>query len=409
MRDGKPKPDWLCKFCERGPRNAPLSNHGTRLGCRGCGIAKGAAFLRNDDKAAAPGGGKEKGKTGTFAEQQVAASKRQDAKDRRIAELEKKLAAAKTRVAPVGTSSAEKQLAAEKTKSAAASAGSTAAEEVYCDICRDHNCGVQSHDAQARQRAAAITAQREAVLAIEAMPAAVQESMPGALTAAKARLDVLVKQRDEGRSPNSRFYVAKSQLAKREKASLRTAAAKDKAAEELWAARKAMDEAQAADDLASEQLAMAKQELTQAATGLSDACDDGHPTPQAVVSGATWDTVGAVLKQLQHLPAAIQAGNGETAWASIQQNGLLELQSAWDKRALAKAQEASVAETAAAKASHTALAVPTVASRVGAMEAATPSKAPLFPNASGLDGLKGIFTAPRNAKDSATTSGAEKM
>jgi hypothetical protein len=46
--------------------------------------------------------------------------------------------------------------------------------------------------------------------------------------------------------------------------------------------------------------------------------DDGCEAP--------WDLITAVLTQLDQLPTAIRAGNGETAWASMQNNGVKQLQ-----------------------------------------------------------------------------------
>ena len=100
-----------------------------------------------------------------------------------------------------------------------------------------------------------------------------------------------------------------------------------------------------------------------------------------------------MLQQLQLLPAAIQAGNGEGAWHSIQKNGLSELQAEWEKRARAKAEAASVAETAGP-----------------VQAAAAQTRPPTKP--SGLDGLKGIF-AGTGSKSTVQSKGdstwAEKM
>lgn len=302
-RDGK-KADWLCRFCERGHPSSPLSNNGSRSCCRGCSIAKGSSFLRNDanEGAAGKGKGKGKGKGSSLAERQVRASKAQDAKDKQIAALKKKLGEAEAKAEGDVKEKADKE-----------------------------DCSADDEAAKARSKR------------IEGLQAAVSalEPLPGQSTAELATLRLqlaeLRQARDSAKPVANRLINAKRLVEKRVAAASKATVTREKAEEALVLARKAVEEATAAETAAHKATAEAHQELHQ--LGISLAAEPAQDAASGAPNDVQWDTITAVLTQLHQLPAAMAAGNGNAAWLQIQENGLQQLQAEAERRATAKLQK----------------------------------------------------------------------
>jgi hypothetical protein len=146
--------------------------------------------------------------------------------------------------------------------------------------------------------------------------------MPAALQAARGQLATAIAKRDEAKPPATRAIQAQ-RLAKKRKATT----AREKAGETLWLARQAVEVAQAAEDAARDSLSAAQAELASIMSGL---CTESAGTNADL--DVPWNAVAALLTQLDSLPAAIRAGNAETAWASIQANGVAQLQTLASKR-----------------------------------------------------------------------------
>ena len=297
-RDGA-KNDWLCRHCERGPQSLPLSNNGTRAACRGCQRSKGLCYLRDDGE---PGKGKGKGKGSSFAERQVKASKAQDAKDKQIAALKKKLGAAE------------------------AKAAGDVKEKADTEDCSEV-------DEAAKARSKRIEGLQAAVSALEALPG----QSTAELATLRLQLAELRQARDSTKPVTNRLLNAKRLVDRRVAAAGKATVTREKAEEALVLARKAVEEATAAEAAAHKATAEAQQELHQLGTLLAaePAQDEGSGVP----SDVQWDTITAVLTQLHHLPSAMAAGNGNAAWLQIQESGLRQLQAEAERRAEAKLQQ----------------------------------------------------------------------
>ena len=348
MGDSKPakpaKLDWLCKFCARGANDAPLSNHGGRACCRGCNVAKGAAFLRNDENsgaaASSKGKGRGKGAGGgvNFAERQV-----QNAAAANKAEL----AALRKKVASL--EAAQKKGDDDDAEMPAASAEADQIDQLQA--------------------------------AIKSMEA--HKGLPGvaaSLAGLQSELAAARQRRDASKPPVARLLVAQRTLAKRTTALEKVAAAKT-------AAKKALDDAEQAEQAATDALAEAQGVVDgwyASNAFASDCSTSGHDDTE-------WDALAALLTQIEAMPAAIRAGNGESAWSSMQTNGLEQV------RSMVSSKLGKRAPSSAASASTT----PVVAERVAALQL----KQPPVPKATGMEGLKGIFTTGAKVQ----TTWSEKM
>ena len=165
--------------------------------------------------------------------------------------------------------------------------------------------------------------------------------MPGEaaieLAALRLQLAGLRQARDSTKPVTNRILNAKRLVDRRVAAAGRATVAREKALEALAQATKTYEEAMAAEAAAHTATGEAQQELHQlgfllAAEPTQDA-DSGAPSDED-----HWDTITGVLSQLQQLPSAMAAGNGNAAWLSIQANGLQQLQQAAEKRAFEKLQ-----------------------------------------------------------------------
>ena len=224
--------------------------------------------------------------------------------------------------------------------------------------------------------------------------------MPTELQAARSKLAAAVAKRDEGKPPATRVVQAQRLATRREAALTKAAAVRKKANEALVLAQKAVDDATIAENEAKENLATAQTEL---ATVLSDVA--AEPVDTSLGGTAPWDSVAALLTQLESLPAAIRAGNAETAWASIQENGVAQLRAMVDKNARSRA--ASCAPPTQTVAQRVADLQPTATAEIGPAtgagtpgqktwtqrmeEASAAEKKQQEAKGSGLGGLKGIF------------------
>ena len=342
-RDGK-RSDWLCKSCE-GADGKPAKNFAFRTACLWCKRLKSACFLQHADGAAVKGAGR------TFAERQV----------------QKAAAADKSELAALQKKVASLEAAAKKKAPLAAADDDEAANE-----CED--------------AASQIEQLQSAVQQMEA-----HKKLPGVaatLVGLQAELAAARQRRDAAKPPVTRLLAAQRTLARR-------TTALEKAAAEKTAAQNALDVAVQTEQAATDALAVAQRVV-----------DDWYASQAfATVSGANghddteWDALAAVLTQIEALPAAIRAGNGEAAWSSMQTNGLDQVRSMVSGK-LGKR-------------------VPSVAPSVAERVAAVQAKAPPAAKPSGLDGLKGIFASgPKSASivpdgagaaSTSKTSWAEKM
>ena len=132
----------------------------------------------------------------------------------------------------------------------------------------------------------------------------------------------------------------------------------------------------------------------EAQAALDDAVAECAPTGAGGGKEPPWDVLTALLTPLEAIPAAIRSGNGEAACASMQDNGLRQLQSIVNKRVLSHAAPADCATPAASP-------VPSV-QRIAAEIQQRNTAQPLFRNA-GMDGLKGIFTSAGTKSGGQTT------
>ena len=304
-KDGA-KNDWLCKHCKRGSMDDPLSNSGTRQVCRGCNVAKGSCYLRDGPSN---GKGKGKGAGKSFAERQVQQQQQQQKQQPQLQQQNKELAALRKKVTAL--------------EAAAKGEGGVAGDTEEDDTGKDKGKHVE--------------ALRAAVAHLEGLPDEV--ALPEALEAARARLAVAIQKRDEGKQPATRVMQAKHALARREKALEKATSATSEAAANLEAAQASVVTARKAEAGALAAVVAAKADFSSAAARCADGAQDSvNGAPDA----ALWDTITAVLTQLHQLPGAMAAGNGNSAWLHIQENGLRELQAEAERRAADKLQKSVV-------------------------------------------------------------------
>ena len=329
-RDGA-KADWLCRRCERGPQNLPLSNSGTRTVCRGCNLAKGTCYLRDDDTGdkSKGGVGKGKGSGKSFAERQVQQQRKQQPQQQ---QQNKELAALGKKVTAL-----EAAAKGEGKPGSACAAGVADGTE---------DCSAVDEAAKARSKR--IEGLQTAVSALEALPG----ESTSELDTLRRQLAELRQARDCAKPVTNRVLNATRLVDRRVAAAIKAAAARELALEAFAVARRAVEATTAALAAAHTATAEAQQELHQLGTLLAakPAQDEG-----SVPSDVQWDTITAVLTQLQQLPSAMAAGNGNAAWLSIQENGLHELQKEAEKRAEAKLQQKHAEAKQAAGASDKAL------------------------------------------------------
>ena len=285
------KADWLCRSCKRGPKDLPLSNYGTKMSCRGCKKSKGACYLRDDvDANAAPTRRVPQAVPGSASYKR---DKELQAVQAKVQKLEGLLAslqdlgkAAET-AAPTGTS-----------EEPADKDGGNAGKEAISK---------------------GIDALRATVTQLETLQG--DFALPEAIAAARCKLGAAIVLRDEAKPPATRILQAQRLVARRQAAAAKATTVREKAAEALWLARQAVDEATAAETTAQASVAEAQRSLDAAVPAT------GQQAEGASAAGdAPWDLITAVLTQLDQLPTAIRAGNGETAWASMQNNGVKQLQ-----------------------------------------------------------------------------------
>jgi hypothetical protein len=207
--------------------------------------------------------------------------------------------------------------------------------------------------------------------------------LPGvelALAGLQAELATTRQTRDAAKPPVAQLLAAQRLADRRNKALEKAMAATSTAEAALVEATRAEREAKTAANEAKRAV-----EAAVAAAGAAAGQERAMPVSDGS-DDTEWDALSALLTQLDALPAAIQAGNGETAWASMQTNGLGQVRSMVSSK-LGRRQP-TVA--------------PVVAARVAAIQ--KPAAKP-----SGLDGLKGIFASPTAAAGTTQTTWAEKM
>ena len=133
------------------------------------------------------------------------------------------------------------------------------------------------------------------------------------------RLTEARKRRDGAKPPVLRVLQATRQAAKRTAALSKATAAKGLAVAALAKAQAALV------DAAQVEVA-AKAAAVEAQLALGVAAAAAGQAAAGTGDSAPWDLISGLLVQLDQLPAAIRAGNADAAWASMQDNGVKQLQ-----------------------------------------------------------------------------------